>query len=598
MATKQPVYCKKTSSKVIRKNHNGPINVSRCSKTDVSSENSVDCVYENNHCGLVTRKKNRVMSRSRNTARKHHVSKVHMNSNCTDNYLKTNRCDEPCKSVSSYRTKNGKMRRASCRQQKKMLKGGEQPAEVAAPTEAPDAPVAQVQLSVPSPININNVLSELNNELSVNVPEGLAATIDSEYVINAIKLIQSKTQSKVDPRNELKALDMNNDGRVGKDDLLLLASFKAADTDSSGSLSMAEAEIGLSAKLGKPAYLTNKEFKTADISSNDSLDFSEYQVLYVFKSNSIEENGSTYIPTGAVKGALAELGISSVSNEDIFNSDMNKNGKMDFAEFLLLVAFKWADMNSDSTIKSDSKLDYKETAMAFRLLGMQITQDEFRQADTDNSGALDFSEFTSFVAFKKVMKDSKIMDKTLLTQALDFLNLSSLANEVRDSKAEQRAEKAKDKAKQDEEDQKSKEEKERLELKKKEKAAELSGELSKTLEDDKNARIAKALQDHLKTLKVCDGTLLRNDDNVQIPSLEQKCLSPEQVKSWKEELKECNGKDLVNPGTENDLPFTQVCVQKGGQSNINLKQFINIVKSIRNNKLHHRVKNVRRKMYF
>ena len=115
MATKRQVYCKKTSSKVLRKNHNGPINVSRCSKTDVSSENSDDCVYDNNHCGLVTRKKNRVVSRSRATSKKHHVSKVHVPSNCTNNYLSTNRCDEPCKSVASYKTKNGKIRRASCR---------------------------------------------------------------------------------------------------------------------------------------------------------------------------------------------------------------------------------------------------------------------------------------------------------------------------------------------------------------------------------------------------------------------------------------------------------------------------------------------------
>lgn len=595
MATKQPVYCKKTSSKVIRKNHNGAINVSRCSKTDVSSENSADCVYENNHCGLVTRRKNRVVSRSRNTAKKHHVSKVHVISDCTDKYLKTNRCVEPCKSVSSYKTKNGKMRRASCRQpQNKLLRGGEG-TEAAPQAEALDTP-AQVQLTVPGPINIKTVLSEIDDELS-RFPDGIASTIDSEYVLNGIKLIQSKTQSKVDPRNELKALDLNNDGRVVKDDLLLLASFKAADADSSGALSFRETQEALSAKLGRPANITSKEFRTADISSNDSLDFSEYQVLYVFKSNCAEKDGKSYIPTGAIKGALMELGITSVSDEDIFNSDMNKNGEMDFAEFLLLAAFKWADMNSDTTIKSDSRLDFKETAMALRLLGMQITQEEFKQADIDNSGALDFSEFSSFVAYKKVMKDSKTMDKTLLTQALDFLNLSSLANEVRETKADERAEKAKDKAKSDEEEQKAKEEKERLEIKKKELAAENESLINQKLVEGTNERKNKIIQDHLKTLKVCDDNL-KNDNGVEIPSKNQKCLTPEQVTGWKQELKDCNGKDLVNPGTENDLPFTQVCIQKGGRSSISLNQFINIVKSIRNNKIYQRSKNIRRKMYF
>jgi len=595
MATKQPVYCKKTSSKVIRKNHNGPINVSRCSKTDVSSDNSADCVYENNHCGLLTRRKNRVLSRSRNVSKKHQVSKLRVMSNCAENYLKTNQCVEPCKTVSSYRTKNGKTRRASCRQpNNKSLKGG-QATDVAPPAEALDTP-PQVILTAPSPVNIKTVLSEIDEELS-RFPDGIASTIDSEYVLNGIKLIQSKTQSKVDPRNELKALDLNNDGRVGKDDLLLLAAFKAADADASGALSFRETQEALSAKLGRPANITSKEFRTADISSNDSLDFSEFQVLYVYKSNSVEKDGKSYIPTGAIKGALMELGVTYVSDEDIFNSDMNKNGEMDFAEFLLLAAFKWADMNTDPTIKSDSKLEFRETAMAFRLLGMQITQEEFRQADIDNSGALDFSEFSSFVAYKKVMKDSKIMDKTLLTQALDFLNLSSLANEVRDTKANERAEKAKDKAKSDEEEQKAKEEKERLEIKKKELAAESESLLNQKLAEETNARRNKVIQDHLKTLKVCDDNL-KNDNGVEIPSKNQKCLTPEQVTSWKQELKECNGKDLVNPGTENDFPFTQVCIQNGGRSSISLNQFINIVKSIRNNKIYQRSKNIRRKMYF
>lgn len=611
MATKQPVYCKKTSSKVTRKNHNGPINVSRCSKTDVSSENSNDCTYDNNHCGLISRKNSRLVSRARATSRKHHVSKVPVPSKCTNNYLSTNECNEPCKLVSSYKTKNGKTRRASCRDSKnKMLKGGaEQVSLPVDPNATPADPVA-ASASAPTtaastgPVSVASIkatLKEIKQELGANVPD-IADTIDSDFVKNAINLIQSKTQSKVDPKNELRNLDINLDGRVVLNDLLLLASFKLADADFSGSLSLSEAEMGLSAILGKSANLTDKEFKTADISGNNSLDFSEYQNLYVFKSNGSEipeDNNQISLSKPQLKTALAELGITSTTDDDINNADMNKNDKIDFAEFLLLTTFKLADMNTDVSQKADSKLDYRETAMAFRLLGMEITQDDFNQADTDNSGALDFSEFSSFVAYKKVMKDNKLMDKSLLTKALDFLNLSSLANEKRETKASERAAKAKNKAEQDEEDRIAKEKKEQEDIKR----AELKEKgLLQLEEKDKESRyeaLAQGLKNHLKTLKLCDGNLLKNPDNLVLPSEKQKCLEKAQVDDYVLGLNKCDGSKLVNPGTENEFPYTQVCMQ-GGRSMVSLNQFMKIVKSIRNNRIEQsrRLRTNRRKMYF
>ena len=583
MATKQQVYCKKTSSKVLRKNHNGPINVSRCSKTDVSSENSDDCVYDNNHCGLVTRKNNRVVSRSHATSKKHHVSKVHVPSNCTNNYLSTNRCDEPCKSVASYKTKNGKIRRASCRTLKsKMLRGGEpDPVDASATAPAP-VPVN----NQPAPIDINATLNKLRNELGAGVPDSLADSIDSDFVKNALLKIQSETLSKVDPINELKNLDINNDGRVSLNDLLLLASFKLADTDLSGSLSLAEAEKGLTAMMnGRPANLTDKEFQTADISGDNSLDFTEYQLLYVFKSNGELKDNEVVLSKSRLATALTELGITSATSNDIENADMNKNDKIDFAEFMLVVAFKWADMNIDTTQIADSKLDNREAAMAFRLLGMQITPEEFNQADTDKSGALDFNEFTTFVAYKKVMKDNKIMDKTLLNKALEFLNLSSLANEQRDSKESLRADAAKKGADQAELDLKAKEEKERLDAKRAAFKAENEVLLEEKLKEAKYEAMGVSLKNHLAKLKVCDGVLLSNADGIDIPSEKQKCLTKEQIKQRLEDLPKCDGAKLVNPGTEVDLPFTQVC-QQGGRSMISLNQFMHIVKSIRNNRLH------------
>ena len=585
MATKQQVYCKKTSSRVLRKNHNGPINVSRCSKTDVSSENSDDCVYDNNHCGLVTRKKNRVVSRSRATSKKHHVSKVHVPSNCTNNYLSTNRCDEPCKSVASYKTKNGKIRRASCRSLKsKMLRGGSpppagvDPASVAAP-----APVNNPS----APIDIRATLDKLRKELGAGVPDSLAAGIDSEFVKNALLKIQSETLTKVDPINELKNLDINNDGRVSLNDLLLLASFKLADTDFSGSLSLAEAEKGLTAMMnGRPANLTDKEFQTADISGDNSLDFKEYQLLYVFKSLGEIKDNEVVLSKDRLAEALKELGITSATESDIEMADMNKNNKIDFAEFLLVVAFKWADMNIDKTQIADSKLDNREAAMAFRLLGMEITPDEFNQADTDKSGALDFNEFTTFVAYKKVMKDKKIMDKPLLNKALEFLNLSSLANEQRDSKESLRAEAAKKGADQAEEERKAKEEKERSDAKRAAFKADSELLLDEKIKEAKWEAMGVSLKNHLAKLKVCDGVLLSNPDGIDIPSEKQKCLTKEQIKQRLEDLPKCDAaKNIVNPGTEIDLPFTQVC-QQGGRIMISLNQFMNIVKSIRNNRLH------------
>lgn len=607
MATKQQVYCKKTSSKVLRKNHNGPINVSRCSKTDVSSENSDDCVYDNNHCGLVTRKNNRVVSRSHATSKKHHVSKVHVPSNCTNNYLSTNRCDEPCKSVASYKTKNGKIRRASCRSLKsKMLRGGSPPPvdPAAAPPGQVDPPSSAAPAQVTdasAPTDIKQTLKNLRATLGSNVPPGAADVIGSEFVQKSLIEIQSITKSKVDPKNELKQLDLNNDGRVELNDIILLASFKLADADASGSLSLAEAEKGLTAMMnGIPANLTDKEFQTADISGNNSLDFTEYQLLYVFKSNGKVIDNEFVLSKAQLAQALKELGITSATNSDIENADMNKNDKIDFPEFLLLVTFKWADMNIDKTQIADSKLDFREASMAFRLLGMEITRQEFDQANTDKTDdALDFNEFTTFVAYKKVMKDNTIMDKKLLDQALDFLSLSTLANEKRESKASLRAEAAKKGADQAELDQKAKEEKERLDAKRATIKAENEREIALAKEKGLDANMEEALTKHLATLKVCDELLLKNPETVRIPSDSQVCLTKAQIAERITKLPKCDGAKIVNLGTEVDFPMTQVC-QQGGRSTISLNQFMNIVKSIRRNRLQQagHIRQNRRQMYF
>jgi hypothetical protein len=495
------------------------------------------------------------------------------------------------------------MRRASCRNTKsKVLKGGGQgdPAALQADPAAAAAPAA-APVAAANSSSISDSIKQLRSELGARVPDNLTDHIDSDFVKNAINIIQSKTQSKVDPKNELPRLDMNLDGRVGLNDLLLLASFKLADTDFSGSLSLSEAEKGLTGMMGKPANLTDKEFQTADISGDNSLDFTEYQLLYVFKSNgsTTPEDNQISLSKPQLKVALSELGITSVTNDDINNADMNKNDKIDFAEFLLLIAFKWADMNTDKTQIADSKLDFREASMAFRLLGMTITQQEFNQADTDGSNALDFSEFSSFVAFKKVMKDNKIMDKTLLTKALDFLNLSSLANEQRETKASERAEAAKKGAEQAELDRKEKEQKEQREMKKAALKAENEALLQDKLTEAKYEAMNAALKTHLAGLKVCDGVLLINPDGIDIPSEKQKCLTKEQIANRLLDLPKCDGVKLVNPGTEAEFPMTQVC-QQGGRSIISLNQFMKIVKSIRNNRLqqggHMRVN--RRRMYF
>ena len=579
MATKQPVYCKKTSSTVLRRNHNGPINVNRCSKTDNREENSNDCVYDNKHCGLITRTNNRKVSRSRNTAYKHNVSKLHVASNCTTNYNQTQRCDAPCKLVSAYKPKNGKLRRASCRNTvRKAQKGGALTAD-----------------------DIKNKLQDIKTAIGA-YPGG--SPINSEITQNAIKQIQNITNFKVDPRNELRNIDLNNNGLVELNDLLVLASFKLSDEDNSGGLSLDEAKVGLTAVMGKSSNLTKKEFNTADLSGDGSLSFPEYQLLYVFKSNSqTDDKQNTFLSKAGLKKAFEELGITHVTDKDINDADINNNDKIDFSEFLLLTVFKWADMDVDNT-KQDNTLNMNEMIMAFRLLGLELKPEEFAKADSDGNGSLDFSEFSAFAAYKMVTKNNKPMDRAKLDEALDYLGLGDLAGDVRPRNTEKRALLAKTQAEKQEEEEKAKKEKEENDLKKQQILEDNKSLISSKLEESKNERLSNAIKAHLEKLELCDGNTKKNDDDFEwtAPSEKQKCIDQRQIDSRLADLKECDANTL-NPSDYTTYPYKQVCrevVVQGGSSIINLNQFVKLVKSIRNRKLQtggYRQRNIRR-MYF
>jgi hypothetical protein len=553
MATKQPVYCKKTSSTVSRRNHKGVINVRRCSRTENKDENSTDCVYDNRHCGLVSRIQNRKMSKSNNTARKHKLSKMHVPSNCSTLYAQTQNCDKPCKLVSAYKSKNGKLRKASCRQtNRKIQEGGFTKEEI-------------------------KQKYDLIHEKLKPVFFG-PDLLSSQSVQNAIKLIQTESGIKVDPRNEMRVLDLNNDGKVSLDDLLLLASFKLSDQDNSGALSYDEVNIGLETIMG-PAFkrVTRKEFDSADLSGNGTLDFSEYQILYVFKTN-VDEEG-IFVSRAGLKRALDELGVNNVSDQDIIDADISSDNKIQFSEFLLLCAFKWADMDVDKA-NQNNRLDDKETAMALRLLGMELKPGEFDEADSEKKG-LDFSTFTSLAAYKLVSKDNKPLDRQKLENAIDYLGIGELAQTKRALNTEKRAEEEKQKLKSSEEEAKAKLEEE----KNKARLAELA-EQGKTMFADAGQKAIEekkknALEVHLKGLKLCSNGQ-KNPDGTKDTD-KQVCLEQDQIDSRLIKITEkCDGSTKVNPPDMNDYPLKQVC-QQGGRGIMTLRQFVKLIQSLRNN---------------
>jgi len=352
--------------------------------------------------------------------------------------------------------------------------------------------------------------------------------------------------------------------------------------------------------------ISKKEFNAADISGDGSLSFPEYQLLYVFKFHSkSDEKQNTFLTKAGLKKAFEDLGINNVTDKDINDADINNNDKIDFSEFLLLTVFKWADMDVDST-KQDNTLNMNEMVMAFRLLGMELKQEDFDKADSDGNRSLDFSEFSAFAAYKLFTKNNKPMDRAKLEEALDYLGLADLAGESRPRNTEKRALLAKSQAEKQEEEEKAKKEKEEDAANKQRILDENKSLISTKLEESKNERLSNAVKDHLKKLELCgaNNNGLKNDDDFDIyaPSEKQKCIDQRQIDN--RELPDCNGSTLVNPSDPNEYakyPYKQVCKDpQGGGSIINLNQFVKLVKSIRNRKLQtggYRQRNMR-KMYF
>jgi hypothetical protein len=281
---------------------------------------------------------------------------------------------------------------------------------------------------------------------------------------------------------------------------------------------------------------------------------------------------------------MNELGIT-VTDQDIVDADISGNGKIEFSEFLLLCAFKWADKDIDAK-NQNNELDDKETAMALRLLGMELKREEFDQALEPGKTGLDFATFTSLAAFKKVTKDNKPLDRQKLENAIDYLGFAELANTKRALNTELRAEQAKLKQKSSEEEEKAKLEAEKdkaaLEAHKLKASSDLEEAAKKAVADKQK----DAFEQHLKGLKLCASGQV-NDANT-LNTDKQKCLELDQVNERLGKItKKCDA-TLTNPPDMNDFPLKQVC-QQGGRSIMSLRQFVKFIQSLRNKQ---------RKMYY
>ncbi|KAJ1724025.1 hypothetical protein LPJ53_001662 [Coemansia erecta] len=173
----------------------------------------------------------------------------------------------------------------------------------------------------------------------------------------------------------------------------------------------APARTGASAGSGAPEKKDKKDKK------DDSITVSEERAAEYREAFSVfDTNGDGYITAEELGKAMRSLGYSptEINLRDMINEvDRDGNGKVDFSEFLTLMARQTKNANEEDELREAFKvfdkdgngfISREELRNVMTTLGEKLTQEEvtemIREADVDGDGQINYEEFVKMMTSK------------------------------------------------------------------------------------------------------------------------------------------------------------------------------------------------------
>ncbi|KAJ2787017.1 hypothetical protein GGI15_001064 [Coemansia interrupta] len=166
-----------------------------------------------------------------------------------------------------------------------------------------------------------------------------------------------------------------------------------------------------------PALTGAPEKKDVKAKKDDSMTVSEERAAEFREAFSVfDTNGDGYITAEELGKAMRSLGYSptEINLRDMINEvDRDGNGKIDFSEFLTLMARQTKSANEEDELREAFKvfdkdgngfISREELRNVMTTLGEKLTQEEvtemIREADVDGDGQINYEEFVKMMTSK------------------------------------------------------------------------------------------------------------------------------------------------------------------------------------------------------